>query len=87
MTMTPQAGLLHLIETWRQATADLVALARTIEINQWESPTALDGWDVKDVVAHCAHLEAILAGAPEETIEIGSPPHVKNLMGAYTEQG
>ena len=87
MTMTPQAGLLHLIETWRQATADLVALARTIEINQWESPTALDGWDVKDVVAHCAHFEAILAGAPEETIEIGSPPHVKNLMGAYTEQG
>jgi uncharacterized protein (TIGR03083 family) len=87
MTNAPANDLAALIQAWRQATIDLVVLARSLDRDQWELPTDLEGWNVKDVVAHCAHLEAILAGAPEETIDIGSPPHVKNLMGTYTEQG
>jgi uncharacterized protein (TIGR03083 family) len=42
---------------------------------------------VHDVAAHTAHLEAVLAGAPEETVDVGQPPHVTGLMGLYTEQG
>jgi len=87
MDTSSTTELSHLIETWRQATIDFVDFARTIDASQWETPTALDGWNVKDVAAHCAHLEAVLAGGPEETVDIGSPTHVKNLMGAYTEQG
>ena len=40
-----------------------------------------------DVAAHTAHLEAILAGSPEETVDVGQPGHVTGLMGLYTEQG
>ena len=42
---------------------------------------------VKDNVAHTAHLEAVLAGAPEETLEVAEAPHLKSLMSYYTEQG
>jgi uncharacterized protein (TIGR03083 family) len=64
-----------------------VALARDIPREQWDLPTDLDGWTVKDNVAHTAHLEAVLAGAPEETLEVAEAPHLKGLMNYYTEQG
>ncbi len=38
-------------------------------------------------MAHTAHLEGVLAGAPEETIEVDEAPHLKGLMNYYTEQG
>ena len=38
-------------------------------------------------MAHTAHLEAVLAGTPEETIEVAEAPHLKSLMSYYTEQG
>ncbi len=85
--MTSAPDLAAMIQAWRQATIDLVDLARSLDPAQGDLPTDLDGWTVHDVLAHCAHLEHILAGGAEETIDIGSPPHVKNLMGAYTEQG
>ena len=79
--------LAQLIETWYVACTDFVALAREIPREQWDLPTDLDGWSVKDNVAHTAHLEAVLAGAPEETIEVDEAPHLKSLMSYYTEQG
>jgi uncharacterized protein (TIGR03083 family) len=82
-----QAHLAQLVETWYDACTRFVALARDLERAQWDLPTDLDGWSVKDNVAHTAHLEAVLAGAPEETIEVAEAPHLRNLMSFYTEQG
>jgi uncharacterized protein (TIGR03083 family) len=81
------AHLAELIEIWHEACARFVALAREIPREQWDLPTDLEGWSVKDNVAHTAHLEAVLAGAPEETIEVAEAPHLKSLMSYYTEQG
>jgi len=81
------ARLAELIETWHEACTRFVALARDIPREQWDLPTDLDGWSVKDNVAHTAHLEAVLAGTPEETIEVVEAPHLKSLMSYYTEQG
>ena len=83
----PDEGLVQLVELWHRACTDFVALAREIPREQWDLPTDLDGWTVKDNVAHTAHLEAVLAGAPEETIEVAPAPHLKGPMGYYTEQG
>src|SRR4029078_2415979 len=33
------------------------------------------------------HLEAVLSGAPEETVQVDPGPHVASLSQAYTEQG
>jgi uncharacterized protein (TIGR03083 family) len=85
--MTDAPRLAELVETWREAIAAFVALARDIPEDQWELPTDLDGWSVKDNVAHTAHLEAVLAGAPEETLAVEEAGHVKGLTGLYTEQG
>ena len=54
---------------------------------QWGTPTDLAGWDVRAVASHTAHLEGILAGAPEETADVGEPAHVTGFMGLYTEIG
>lgn len=85
--MSDAPRLAELIDTWRQAIAEFVALARDVPEDQWDLPTDLDGWSVKDNVAHTAHLEGILAGAPEETVQVDEAPHVKGMLGAYTEQG
>lgn len=85
--MTDAERLAGLVETWHAAVADFVALAREIPTDQWDLPTDLDGWSVKDNVAHTAHLESVLAGAPEETIPVDPAPHIKDLTGFYTEQG
>src|SRR5690348_9719471 len=85
--MTDASRLAQLIDTWRQAIAEFVALARDIPEDQWDLPTDLEGWTVKDNVAHTAHLESVLAGGPEETEPVEDAPHVKGLSGLYTEQG
>jgi uncharacterized protein (TIGR03083 family) len=85
--MTDASRLAELVETWRQAIAEFVALARDIPEDQADLPTDLEGWTVKDNVAHTAHLESVLAGGPEETGPVEEAPHVRNLSGLYTEQG
>jgi uncharacterized protein (TIGR03083 family) len=85
--MSDASRLAVLVETWREAIADFVALARDISPQQRDLPTDLAGWSVQDNVAHTAHLEAVLAGAREETVEIRDAAHVNGLTGLYTEQG
>jgi len=77
----------HLVDLWTQAVRDFTSLAADLPDDAWTQPSDLDGWDVHALVAHVAHLEAILAGAPDETIDVGQPEHVKSLMGTHTEQG
>ncbi len=83
----PDDRLEQLVETWHRACADFVALVRDLPREQWDLPTDLDGWTVKDNVAHVAHLEAVLAGTPEETVEVAEAPHLTGVMSYYTEQG
>jgi uncharacterized protein (TIGR03083 family) len=75
------------VDIWWQAVNDFLDLLEQVPEEKWTTPTDLAGWDVKACAAHTAHLEGILAGAPEETAEVGEPPHVTGLMGLYTEIG
>ena len=75
------------VDVWWQAVDDFTALLEQLPAEEWSTPTDLAGWDVRAVAAHIAHLEAVLAGSPEETVEVGEPDHVTGLMGLYTEQG
>ncbi len=76
-----------MVDLWWNAVADFSAYVREIEPSEWHEPTDLAGWDVAAIVAHVAHLEAVLAGTPHEPVDVGEPAHVTNLMGTYTEQG
>lgn len=75
------------VETWWQAVEDFTAVLEQVPAEQWTTPTDLAGWDVRACAAHTAHLESILAGNPEETADVGEPPHVTGFMGLYTEIG
>ncbi|MGI9156798.1 MAG: maleylpyruvate isomerase N-terminal domain-containing protein [Marmoricola sp.] len=80
--------LLDLLDTFETTLADFTALVRELDEPEWEAPTDLAGWSVHDLVSHTAHLEAVIAGAPEETVPVPETlPHVTSLMGLYTEQG
>lgn len=85
--MSDQERLGGYIDVWWQAINDFTELLEEIPAEQWSAPTDLAGWDVRAVASHIAHLESVLAGTPEETVDIGSPDHVTDLMSAYTEQG
>lgn len=85
--MSDQERLAGYVEVWWQAVESFTALLEQVPDEQWSTPTDLAGWDVRAVAAHTAHLEAILAGGPEETAEVPELPHITGLMGTYTEIG
>lgn len=85
--MTDQELLSAYVDVWWQAINDFTDLLEELSVEEWATPTDLPGWDVRAVASHIAHLEGILAGGPEESAEVGEPPHVRGLMGRYTEVG
>ena len=85
--MSDRERLAGYVEVWWQAVEDFTALLEETPAALWSTPTDLPGWDVHAVAAHTAHLEGVLAGASEESIDVGAPDHARSLMGLYTEQG
>jgi uncharacterized protein (TIGR03083 family) len=85
--MSDREELAGYVDIWWQAVNDFVALLEEVPEADWSTPTDLAGWDVKACASHTAHLESILAGNPEESAEVGEPPHVTGVMGLYTEIG
>ncbi|KAA1427625.1 maleylpyruvate isomerase family mycothiol-dependent enzyme [Nocardioides antri] len=85
--MSDAERLATYVETWWQAIGDFTALLDSLPEDAWALPTDLPGWDVKAVASHVAHLESLLAGGPDETADIGDPPHVTGPMGQFTEVG
>ena len=86
--MTTDTELLQqLVEVWHESCKDTIALLRTIEGDEWSRPTDLPGWDVRAIAAHLAHLESQLAGHPQEEVEVPPAPHIRGLLGEFTEAG
>ncbi len=55
---------------------------------QWQTPTALPGWTVHDVVAHIVGTEMMLAGEPmpESSTDFAAKDHVHNEIGVLNER-
>jgi uncharacterized protein (TIGR03083 family) len=85
--MSDAERLATYVETWWQAIGDFTALLDSLPEEAWAAPTDLAGWDVKAVASHTAHLESLVSGGPDETADIGEPPHVTGPMGQFTEIG
>ena len=63
---------------------DVVLAGLTVE--QWQTPTALPGWTVHDVVAHMVGTERMLSGVPLPEAGADKPDHVHNEIGALNER-
>ena len=85
--MTDAERLSGYVDVWWRAVDDFTQLLESVPVAQWSTPTDLPGWDVHACAAHTAHLESVLAGGPEETIEVEVPAYVRGILGVYTEQG
>ncbi len=85
--MTEAERLSALVALWWEAVDSFTHLLEHIGDDQWSTATDLPGWDVHAVTAHVAHLEALLAGREHEDVEVGEAPHVRGMMGQFTEQG
>lgn len=79
--------LWRLVETWKAAVDDVVALLRDLDEEDWSRPTDLPGWDVKAVAAHLAALESELSGVKQPRVELPPRAHVTSPMSTYTEFG
>lgn len=52
---------------------------------QWDLPTDLPGWSVKDNVAHMIGTERMLAGDETPPVPEGDLPHIRNDIGRFNE--
>lgn len=85
--MNDQERLGGYVDIWWTAIDDFTQLLESLGEEQWSTPTALPGWTVHDVAAHTAHLESVLAGHPEDSLDFQPPAHVSSPMAHYTESG
>lgn len=85
--MSDAERLAQHVDVWWEAVQDLLVVLEALRPEEWARPTDLPGWDVRACAAHTAHLESVLAGSPEETADVGDPPHLTGPMGRYTEVG
>ncbi|MCH9720862.1 MAG: maleylpyruvate isomerase family mycothiol-dependent enzyme [Actinomycetia bacterium] len=61
------------------------ALLADLPDDAWQTPTALPGWTVHDVVAHIIGTESMLSGTPTPEAEAPRPDYVRNDIGALNE--
>jgi uncharacterized protein (TIGR03083 family) len=62
------------------------ALLAGLTDEQWQTPTALPGWTVHDVVAHIIGTESLLSGVPTPDVDVAGRDHVHNDIGALNER-
>jgi uncharacterized protein (TIGR03083 family) len=62
------------------------ALLAGLSDEQWQTPTALPGWTVHDVVAHIVGTEMMLAGTPTPEADVAGRDYVHNEIGALNEK-
>lgn len=65
----------------------LTSLLSGLGEKEWDTPTPLPGWTVKDVVSHIIGTELSLSGqaTPEDAAGVRSMGHVRNDIGALNE--
>ncbi|HSK27380.1 MAG TPA: maleylpyruvate isomerase family mycothiol-dependent enzyme [Jiangellales bacterium] len=91
------AELAALVAGWRHTAEQVLELSQSLDPEDFARPTDLPGWDVQDVLAHLAAIEADLAGLtpgpqPGDARDTG-PARTEGPAGpvdpftAYTEAG
>ncbi|OBI81748.1 maleylpyruvate isomerase family mycothiol-dependent enzyme [Mycobacterium sp. E740] len=67
---------------------DIDTLVSDLTEAQWQAPTPLPEWSVRDVVAHIVGTESMLqgVGTPESDEDVSTLEHVRNDIGAMNER-
>lgn len=63
----------------------LAAACSSLSDEQWNTPTCLPGWSVKDVLSHVIGTESMLAGLPAPAVDISHLHHMQNPVAEGNE--
>ena len=63
----------------------LDALCRDLTHDEWEQPTCLPGWSVKDNLSHIVGTELMLDGDQAPDVDVAHLEHVANDIGTFNE--
>jgi uncharacterized protein (TIGR03083 family) len=67
--------------TW----SGLASVCSDLTSAEWDAPTELPGWSVKDNVSHVVGVELFLLGEPYPEHVVPDLPHVRNDAGRWVE--
>lgn len=76
------------IDLLAEVVASIEQVCSTIEDHQWDLPTDLPGWTVKDNLSHLASFEATAVGRPraDQSVDVSGYDYVKNDFQAINER-
>lgn len=78
-------SLAQYTEALEQTWSGLISACSDLTPEQWDTPTELPGWSVKDNVSHVVGVELILLGEPFPSHPCPDLPHIRNDAGRWTE--
>lgn len=82
----PPEGLDELVTAYSATAQAVLDLGITCRPDDFDLPTQCPGWTVKDQIAHVTGVEAMLAGAPEDDIDVPDHPWIRNDFGRSMER-
>ncbi len=63
----------------------ITLFGQSLTETDWDAPSCLPGWTVRDNLGHMIGTESMLLQLPTPEIEVGEPPHVRNAIGQANE--
>ena len=63
----------------------ITSFGQTLSTSDWDTPTCLPGWTVRDNLSHMIGTESMLLQLPAPEGDVGEPSHVKNAIGHANE--
>jgi uncharacterized protein (TIGR03083 family) len=65
--------------------AAIASLCAALSEDQWDLPTCLPGWSVRDALSHVIGTESMLAGDPPPEVDISHLRHLQNPVAEANE--
>jgi len=73
------------VDLLRNEFHELVRLGGALDDAQWDVPTCLPGWTVRDVFGHVIGAEAMLLGEPAPDVDVSHLTHMRNPIAESNE--
>ena len=69
----------------REEFRQLADVCAPLDATQWDTPTCLPGWSVRDVLSHVIGVEAGLLGEAAPSVDVSHLSHMKNPIAEANE--
>ena len=75
-----------MVTAYAETVQAVLELGMTCRPADFDLPTQCPGWTVKDQISHVAGLESLLAGNPEEDVDVPDHEWIRHDVGRFMEQ-